>query len=387
MGSVSGFKLHCLFSPAEKGILEIMATSFKGFQSLIEHGPDVISLIDHTGQILYGSPSTKEMFGYRPEELVGQNCLDLIHPEDRAPARLALRALLAKPSGRLRWDARIRRDDGTYCWVESTVSNLLLESEVQAIVVHQRSIHEWRGEAIRQQRLAEELARNYARLEEFTYTAAHDLREPLRAILAYAELVAQETQMVPKARQMAKFIVGGATRMSVLVDNLLSFATTGLHEPARSVDLRNAMNQAIENLDLEIRDSGAVVSSDMLPVVPGIEIDLVRLFQNLIGNAIKYRGTEMPKIHISSEQVGLNWLIRVADNGLGVASKDQVRIFTPFVRLGNRDVSGSGLGLAVARKIVEGMGGLIWVVSQLGGGATFCFTIVTTPKETPPLPL
>ena len=297
MGSVSGFKLHCLFSPAEKGILEIMATSFKGFQSLIEHGPDVISLIDHTGQILYGSPSTKEMFGYRPEELVGQNCLDLIHPEDRAPARLALQALLAKPSGRLRWDARIRRDDGTYCWVESIVSNLLLESEVQAIVVHQRSIHEWRGEAIRQQRLAEELARNYARLEEFTYTAAHDLREPLRAILAYAELVAQETQMVPKARQMAKFIVGGATRMSVLVVNLLSFATTGLHEPARSVDLRNAMNQAIENLDLEIRDSGAVVSSDMLPVVPGIEIDLVRLFQNLIGNAIKYRGTEMPKIH------------------------------------------------------------------------------------------
>src|SRR6266850_3686420 len=128
-----------------------MAASFQGFRSLIENSPDAISLIDTQGKILYGSASTTKIFGYQPEELVGRNCLELIHPEDRDHSSRALREALYKPAGPLQWDARVRHKDGNYSWVESTVSNLLSESEVQAMVVHQRDIESRRAAEIESQ--------------------------------------------------------------------------------------------------------------------------------------------------------------------------------------------------------------------------------------------
>jgi PAS domain S-box-containing protein len=128
-----------------------MAASFQGFQSLIENSPDAISLIDTRGEILYGSASTTRLFGYQPQELLGRNFLELIHPEDRDHSSRALQEVIAKPPGPLQWDARVRHKDGNYSWVESTVSNLLFEFEVQAIVVHQRGIsmrgepRKWKG--------------------------------------------------------------------------------------------------------------------------------------------------------------------------------------------------------------------------------------------------
>jgi PAS domain S-box-containing protein len=351
-----------------------MAASFEGFRSLIEHSPDAISVIDPHGEILYGSMSTTRLFGYRPEELVGRNCLDLVHPEDRDHSNKALKNALAK-SGPLQWDARILHKDGSYCWVESTVSNLLLEAEVHAIVVHQRDIHARReADAVRQEH-ADELARSNARLEEFAYIAAHDLREPLRAISAYTELLVQETQMDENAAQMAKFIVDGAARMSTLIDDLLSFAATGTQELPRRVALGNAVTQAKQNLDLDLKMSSARVTVDRLPLVRGNEIQLVRLFQNLIGNAVKYRSQEAPEIHIGARRQGRDYVIRVEDNGVGIASEDQSRVFMPFVRLANREIPGTGLGLAVCKKIVNGLGGEIWVESLPGAGSSFFFTI------------
>jgi PAS domain S-box-containing protein len=358
-----------------------MAASFQGFRSLIENSPDAISLIDTQGEILYGSASTTKLFGYRPEELVGRNCLDLIHPEDRDHSSRALQEVLAKPPGPLQWDARVRHKNGNYCWVESTVSNLLLESEVRAIVVHQRDINARRAAEVERERHAEELARSNLRLEEFAYTAAHDLREPLRAISAYTEMLVQKTQMDPDAQQMANFIVDGAARMSTLVDDLLSFASSGMQEPPRCVDLQHAVAQATQNLGLAIKASGAMVTVDRLPIVLSNEIQLVRLFQNLISNAVKYRGEDPVKIHVSAERRGLDWVIRIKDNGLGIALENQARVFLPFIRLANRDVPGTGLGLAVCKKIVEGQGGTIWVESGSGAGSTFCFTIAGTGEE------
>jgi PAS domain S-box-containing protein len=359
-----------------------MAASFEGFRSLIEHSPDAISVIDPQGEILYGSQSTTRIFGYRPEELVGRNCLELVHPEDRDHSIKALKDALAKP-GPLQWDARILHKDGSYCWVESTVSNLLLESEVRAIVVHQRDIQARRDAEEERQKHADELARSNARLEEFAYIAAHDLREPLRAISAYTELLVQEIPVDEDTAQMAKFIVDGTARMSTLIDNLLSFAATGLQEPPRPVDLKNALAQATLNLDLDIKISGADLMLERLPVVLGDEIQLVRLFQNLIGNAVKYRGLETPKIHLSAERQRRDWIVRVKDNGLGIAPEDHARVFMPFVRLANREIAGTGLGLAVCKKIVEGMGGEIWVESQLGVGSTFSFTIAAAEEGVP----
>ena len=362
-----------------------MATSFQGFRSLIENSPDAISLIDTDGEILYESASTTRLFGYQPEELLGRNCLELIHPEDRDHSRRALQDVLDKPPGPCQWDARVRCKDGNYCWVESTVSNLLFECKVQAIVMHQRDINERRAaEAERQQR-AEELARCNLRLEEFAYTAAHDLREPLRAISAFTELLVQRTQMDANTKQIAKFIIEGAARMSTLVNDLLSFASSGAHAPPRRVDLQDAVAQATQNLALDIQASGARVIIDELPIVQSNEIHLVRLFQNLISNAVKYRSEDPIKIHVTSEQDGSGWIIRIEDNGRGITLQDQARIFTPFIRLENRDVPGTGLGLAVCKKIVEGLGGTIWVESALGAGSTFCFTIVAAGRILVPL--
>jgi PAS domain S-box-containing protein len=152
-----------------------MSASFQGFRSLIENSPDSIFLIDSDGEILYESASTTRLFGYQPEDLLGRNCLDLIHPEDRDHSSLVLLEVLAKPPDPLHWDARVRRKDGTYCWVESTVSNLLFEREVQAIVLHQRDINTRKAAEAEGQQHAEELGRSNLRLEEFAYTAAHDL--------------------------------------------------------------------------------------------------------------------------------------------------------------------------------------------------------------------
>lgn len=354
-----------------------MAASSQGFRSPLEHNVDAISVIDSQGEILYGSASTSEVFGYQPEELVGRNYLELIHPEDRDHSRLALREVLAKPPGPLQWDARILNKDGDYRWIDNTVSNLLLEADVQAIVVHQRNIDARKAAEEERMRYAEELTRCNARLEEFAYIAAHDLREPLRAISAYTEMLVQETQMDVNTTQMAKFIADGTARMSTLIDDLLSFASTGLREPPILVDLQKAVGEAMQNLALDIKESHAKITLDRLPVVVGNGIQMVRLFQNIIGNAMKYRGKEPPEIHVTAKQRGSDWVIRIEDNGIGIARESQTRAFMPFVRLADRSIPGTGLGLAVCKKIVEGFGGSIWVESEPGVGSAFFFTIAT----------
>jgi len=358
-----------------------MAASFQGFRSLIENSPDAISLVDTQGEILYGSASTAKIFGYQPEELVGRNCLDLIHPEDRDHSTRALQEVLAEPPRPLQWDVRVRCKDGTYSWVESTVSNLLLELEVQAIVMQQRDISARKAVEVERQRHAEELVRSNLRLVEFAHHAAHDLREPLLAISLYTKSLLGKTELDADDREMAHAVVESAARMSSLVEGLLSFARTGIHEPPQSVHLLHAVWQATRNLVLATRRGGAKVTVDWLPVVRGNEINFVRLFQNLLGNAVKYKGEHPVEIHVTATQRGPDWAVRIQDNGIGIAEDDQARVFMPFVRLANRDIPGSGLGLAVCKKIVEELGGTIWVESKLGTGSTFCFTVTAVEDE------
>jgi signal transduction histidine kinase len=140
--------------------------------------------------------------------------------------------------------------------------------------------------------------------------------------------------------------------------------------------------QATLNLAPAIEASGAIVTVARLPIVRSNEIHLVRLFQNLISNALKYRGESSVQIHVTAEQRGPGWVISIGDNGIGIAPEHQTRVFMPFVRLVNRDVPGTGLGLAVCKKVVEGLGGTIWVESELGAGSTFCFTIAAADAVT-----
>src|SRR6185312_3879316 len=153
-----------------------MAVSFQGFPCPIDNGADAISLIDSQGEIRYSSASTARIFGYDPEELLGRNCLELIHPEDRDHSSQALRDVLTKPPGFCQWTARVRSKDGNYSWIESTVSNLLPESEAHGIVMHQRNIDAWKAAEAARLQETEELLQSNLRLQEFAYIAAHDLR-------------------------------------------------------------------------------------------------------------------------------------------------------------------------------------------------------------------
>jgi PAS domain S-box-containing protein len=353
-----------------------MAASFQGFQSLVDNSPDAISLVNARGEILYGNASNAKLFGYRPEELVGRDCMEFVHPDDRLQSSCLLREVVVKPTGPRSWDARVRRKDGRYCWVESTVSNLIHDLEVQAIVMHQRDIHERMEAQEKSQKQADELIKSNLRMEEFAYTVAHDLREPLRAISLYTQLLFKRVEMDAEQKEMAEFVIEGAGRMTRMVADLLSFARTGIKGPALPINLDDAVRQALKNLALEIQESGAVISIDELPVVHSDQTHLVSLFQNLISNAVKYRGDQPLSVQVSAEKRGLDWVIKIKDNGVGIAAKYQKQIFMPFVRLANHSVPGTGLGLAVCKRIVEGSGGTIWLDSEPGGGSTFYFTIV-----------
>jgi signal transduction histidine kinase len=160
--------------------------------------------------------------------------------------------------------------------------------------------------------------------------------------------------------------------MSALVESLLSFADSGVPEALEWVDLQAAADDAKQNLAISIEESGATVTIGLLPIIRGNQIHLVRIFQNLIGNALKYRSERRVEISVNGER---------QDNGVGVAAENQTRIFAPFVRVAQKDVAGTGLGLAVCKKIVEGCGGTIWVESKLAVGSAFCFTIAAEKEE------
>src|SRR5580693_7871295 len=232
-----------------------------------------------------------------------------------------------------------------------------------------------------EQRQIDELARSDARLEDFAYAVAHDLREPLRTISMFTEILIEEAQLDAHGKMQAQFIVDGVARMSALFEGLHAFAVSGFDDPAEPFDLAQAVGEVLQNLGHAIKTSGAIVTVDPLPIVQGNQRHLVRVFQNLIANAIKYRGDSAAEIHVTAERLGSEWIIKVRDNGIGIAPEDHERIFRLFKRLHGPETPGAGIGLAICRKIVEAMGGAIWVESAPGSGSIFCFTIAAESRE------
>jgi signal transduction histidine kinase len=163
--------------------------------------------------------------------------------------------------------------------------------------------------------------------------------------------------------------------MSALFEGLHAFAVSGFDDPAEPLDLGQAVAEVLQNLGHAIKTSDAVLLVDPLPVVQGNRKHLVRVFQNLIANAIKYRGAARVRIHVSAEQLGKEWIIKIQDNGIGIAPEHHERVFRLFKRLHGPETPGAGIGLAICKKIVEAMGGAIWVEPAPGSGSIFCFTI------------
>jgi signal transduction histidine kinase len=225
----------------------------------------------------------------------------------------------------------------------------------------------------------EELARSNRDLEQFAYVASHDLQEPLRMVAAYTQLLAERYRgkLDEQADKYIHYAVDGATRMQALIQDLLAFSQTGRQETElKPTDCNAAVDQALKNLQAAIQESGAVVKYERLPVVMANGAQLEQVFQNLIGNAIKFRGAEAPVIHIGAEQKGAKWEISVADNGIGIAPEESGSIFEVFKRLHTRtEYPGNGIGLAICKKIIERHGGRISVSSQPNRGCTFKLTL------------
>jgi signal transduction histidine kinase len=236
----------------------------------------------------------------------------------------------------------------------------------------------WRAyEALRLQ--AAELERSNAELEQFAHVASHDLQEPLRTVTNFVQLLAKRYsgRLDKDADDFIGFVVDGTTRMARLIDDLLEFSRAGrADKPMEPTDCREILARVVAGLAVSIRESGAAVHYDGLPAVQGNPSQLTQLFQNLIANAVKFRGTDSPEIHVSAVRQGADWLFRVRDNGIGIAPEYWERIFVIFQRLhGRNEYPGTGIGLAICKRIVTCHGGRIWVESQPGRGSTFCFTL------------
>jgi len=224
-----------------------------------------------------------------------------------------------------------------------------------------------------------DLERSNKELEQFAYVASHDLQEPLRMVASYVQLLERryKDKLDSDAHEFIAYAADGASRMQSMINDLLDYSRVGTGgKTFEKTDCAHVCSQAIVNLQGAIEESGAVVTQNNLPTVKADETQLIQLFQNLIDNAIKFRGKESPHVHVAAKKKGEEWLFFVQDNGIGIDPQYAERIFVIFQRLHNRrKYSGTGIGLAICMRIAERHGGRIWVESKPGKGSTFFFAI------------
>jgi len=223
------------------------------------------------------------------------------------------------------------------------------------------------------------LERSNTDLQQFAYVASHDLSEPLRMVISYLQLLRDRSKanLDSEAREFMEFAIDGAARMQALIKDLLAYSRVDLHSRSfERVDCEKAFDAAVANLKLAIEENKATVTRDALPQVKGDTVQLTQIFQNLIGNALKFHGPEPPRIHVSAQLKNEEWLFSVRDNGIGIDPRDFERIFVIFQRLHTRqEYPGTGMGLAICKRIIERHGGRMWVESQSGKGSVFFFTL------------
>jgi PAS domain S-box-containing protein len=322
------------------------------------------------------------IFGFAPQEFVPgyEMFFDYVHPGDRRSVRKeAIKTL--REGGRSSIGYRIVRKDGEVRSVhteyevvrDASGRPVKMVGTVQDITERKQAEEELK-------RRAEELERSNAELERFAYVASHDLQEPLRMVSSYTQLLARRYQgkLDEDADEFIGYAVDGATRMQALINDLLAYSRVGTRgREFRPADCEAVFQAALANLRVAVEESGARVENGPLPTVMGDRTQLLQLFQNLIGNAMKFRRKGVtPEVRVEVERRGGEWLFSVHDNGIGIDPRYAERVFVIFQRLhGREEYPGTGIGLALCKRIVERHGGKMWVRSEPGEGSTFYFTL------------
>jgi PAS domain S-box-containing protein len=352
------------------------------YRGLLEAAPDAMVVVNPGGEIVLLNVQAEKQFGYSRDELVGQKVKNII-PEGFAE-RLVADALrsaedaLAQQIG-TGIELTARRKNGSNFPIELMLSPLESAEGILVTAAIRDITTRKKAEANLLDKV-EELNRSNEELGQFAYIASHDLQEPLRMVASYTQLLSRryKGKLDADADEFIAFAVDGAGRMQRLIQDLLTYSRVGTKgQDMLDVSSEDALQQALINLRGAIEDSGALVTHDPLPAVLADEMQLVQLFQNLVGNAIKYQSPGIPKVHISASRNGPNkWVFSVKDNGLGIDPQYFEKIFGMFQRLHKREeFAGTGIGLAICKKIVERHGGSISVESEPGNGSTFQFAL------------
>lgn len=352
---------------------EALQESESRFRRAFSHAAVGLVLSSPGGRLLYYNCAYCDILGYNADELRDKDFFTLTHPDDIPRNRELHRQLLSGAIQNFVIEKRYIRKSGQFVWVRATATVMAEEagrpSQIIGIV-----------ENIQDRKEAEAaLLRSQEELGQFAHTVAHDLQTPLRGLLSYSQLLGRKYRgkLDSEADEMLQFIVDSGRSMEQLIRALLRYAEVGEEESGRKlVRLGDVIDGLRVIMQQEIGESGAEITCGDLPTIEADPIHLTQLFQNLVGNAIKYRKTDAaPRIRIFAEPRRTACLLSVEDNGQGMDPRYSEGIFQPLRRLHGKEVPGSGIGLAICKKIVDRYGGRIWVESEPGVGSTFRFTI------------
>ncbi|MEG4801570.1 PAS domain S-box protein [Microcoleus sp. ARI1-B5] len=357
------------------------------FRAIFEQAAVGIAKTALCGQFLRVNPGFCQIVRYAESELLQLHWQAITHPDDIEADREYVRLLLSGEIQTFSVEKRLICKDREVCWANVTVSAMRdAEGTAQYLICAIEDISERKqvqellqASLDTQTRYAQELTRSNAELEQFSYVASHDLQAPLSTIAGYAQLLEKRchNQLDAQGNKFIRNIVNSCGRMQALIDDLLEYSRVGIsHKPFELIDCNQVFEDACANLQLAIRKNQASVTRGDLPRVRGDSFQLLQLFQNLIGNAIKYRSSEEPVVFLGASRQGNNWVFSVQDNGIGIAEQYHPRIFQIFQRLHTqKEYSGTGIGLAICQRIVDRHGGRLWVESEPDRGSTFYFSI------------
>ena len=348
----------------------------KEWEHTFDAVPDILAIVDRNYKILQVNQPMASRLGLELEDCVGLKCYELIHGSNEPPLNCPHTQMLEDG---LEHTIEFYEDKlhGNFISSSSPIYN---ENKELTKCVHVlRDITKLKKIEENLKSTMNDLKHSNKELEQFAYITSHDLREPLRMITNFLQLLERRytDQLDQDAKEYIGFAVDGAKRLDNMTNDLLSYSRiTTKKEEINNVNYEDVLKEALINLKVPIEKNNAVITHDPLPTIKGNEQFKFQLFQNLIGNAIKYRSQETPKIHISATKENNQYLFSIKDNGIGMSPDHLKRIFTIFQRLHTQaEYEGTGIGLAIAQKIVHQQGGQIWVESELGKGSTFYFTI------------